>query len=76
MQATAWGIATVRCTLRPVEQLHVRAQAVTAADPSQKMPVPAAEDKVRRLAGTLNGMLGRLEGAAGCATPRGGTDVR
>jgi signal transduction histidine kinase len=52
---------TVGRTLRPVEQLRAGAEGVTAADPSRRLPVPAAEDEVRRLAETLNGMLDRLE---------------
>lgn len=52
---------TVGRTLRPVEQLRAGAEAVTAADPSRRLPLPAAEDEVRRLAETLNGMLDRLE---------------
>jgi len=52
---------TVGRTLRPVEQLRTGAETVTAADPSRRLPVPAAEDGVRRLAETLNGMLDRLE---------------
>ena len=52
---------TVGRTLRPVEQLRAGAEAVTAADPSQRLPLPVAQDEVRRLAETLNGMLDRLE---------------
>ena len=52
---------TVGRTLRPVEQLRAGAEAVTAADPSRRLPVPTAQDEVRRLAETLNGMLDRLE---------------
>jgi signal transduction histidine kinase len=52
---------TVGRTLRPVGQLRAGAEAVTAADPARRLPVPAAEDEVRRLAETLNGMLDRLE---------------
>ena len=60
--ASAAGVwLTVGRTLRPVEQLRAGAEAVTAADPSRRLPVPAAEDEVRRLAETLNGMLDRLE---------------
>jgi signal transduction histidine kinase len=48
--ASAAGVwLTVGRTLRPVEQLRAGAEAVTA------------EDEVRRLAETLNGMLDRLE---------------
>jgi signal transduction histidine kinase len=60
--ASAGGVwLTVGRTLRPVEQLRAGAEAVTAADPARRLPVPAAEDEVRRLAETLNGMLDRLE---------------
>lgn len=60
--ASAGGVwLTVGRTLRPVEQLREAAEAVTAADPSRRLPVPAADDEVRRLAATLNGMLDRLE---------------
>jgi signal transduction histidine kinase len=52
---------TVGRTLRPVEQLRAGAESVTAADPARRLPVPAAQDEVRRLAETLNGMLDRLE---------------
>jgi signal transduction histidine kinase len=67
--ASAGGVwLTVGRTLRPVEQLRAGAEAVTAADPARRLPVPAAEDEVRRLAETLNGMLDRLE--AGSARQR------
>jgi signal transduction histidine kinase len=60
--ASAAGVwLTVGRTLRPVEQLRRGAEAVTAADPARRLPVPAAQDEVRRLAETLNGMLDRLE---------------
>ena len=52
---------TVGRTLRPVEQLRLAATAMTADDPSRRLPVPTAQDEVRRLAETLNGMLDRLE---------------
>ena len=61
LASTAGVWLTVGRTLRPVEQLRAGAEAVTAADPARRLPVPAAEDEVRRLAETLNGMLDRLE---------------
>ena len=67
--AAAGVWATVGSALRPVEQLRAGAEAVTAADPSRRLPVPTAQDEVRRLAETLNGMLDRLE--AGSARQRG-----
>ena len=68
LASTAGVWLTVGRTLRPVEQLRAGAEAVTAADPARRLPVPAAEDEVRRLAETLNGMLDRLE--AGSARQR------
>jgi len=59
--STAGVWITVGRTLRPVEQLRRGAESVTAADPSRRLPLPEAEDEVRRLAETLNGMLDRLE---------------
>ena len=61
LASTAGVWLTVGRTLRPVEQLRAGAEAVTAAEPARRLPVPAAEDEVRRLAETLNGMLDRLE---------------
>ena len=54
----AYGIASA--ALRPVELMRRRASEITAADPSARLPVPVAEDEIRRLALTLNEMLGRL----------------
>jgi signal transduction histidine kinase len=49
--------------LRPVEAMRRRAAAVSAAEPDQRLPLPEADDEIRRLGDTLNGMLGRLEAA-------------
>ena len=49
--------------LRPVEAMRRRAAAVSAAEPDQRLPLPEADDEIRRLGETLNGMLGRLEAA-------------
>jgi heavy metal sensor kinase len=49
--------------LRPVEAMRRRAAAISAAEPDQRLPLPEANDEIRRLGETLNGMLGRLETA-------------
>jgi two-component system OmpR family sensor kinase len=49
--------------LRPVEAMRRRAAAVSAGDPEQRLPLPEADDEIRRLGETLNEMLGRLEAA-------------
>lgn len=55
---------TVGRTLRPVDELRAGAEAVSAREPSRRLPVPSARDEVQRLARTLNGMLDRLEAGA------------
>jgi two-component system, OmpR family, sensor kinase len=49
--------------LRPVEAMRRRAAAISAAEPEARLPLPEADDEIRRLGETLNGMLGRLEAA-------------
>jgi signal transduction histidine kinase len=51
-------------SLRPVEALRRGAADITGAGASRRLPVPDAQDEVRRLAETLNDMLGRLDVAA------------
>lgn len=61
LAATAGVWATVGRTLRPVAALRAGAEAVTSDEPSRRLPTPASDDEIRRLADTLNGMLDRLE---------------
>ena len=49
--------------LRPVESMRREAEAVSAAEPGRRLPLPPARDEVARLGTTLNTMLGRLESA-------------
>jgi heavy metal sensor kinase len=49
--------------LSPVEAMRRRAAAISAAEPEQRLPLPQADDEIRRLGETLNQMLGRLEAA-------------
>jgi len=49
--------------LRPVEAMRRRAAAISAAEPEQRLPLPPADDEIRRLGQTLNRMLARLEAA-------------
>jgi len=49
--------------LRPVESMRREAEAVSAAEPGRRLPLPPARDEVARLGETLNTMLGRLESA-------------
>ncbi len=51
----------VGSALRPVAALRRGAEEITTTQPAARLPVPVADDEVRRLAVTLNDMLGRLE---------------
>jgi len=49
----------------PVTSHGIRRQAgaITDRDPGRRLPVPPARNEIRRLGGTLNAMIDRLEGA-------------
>jgi signal transduction histidine kinase len=51
----------VGSALRPVAELRRGAEEIATTRPARRLPVPAADDEVRRLAVTLNDMLERLE---------------
>ena len=55
----AWRL--IGATLRPVEALRVGAQRITGTNSAETLPLPNSADEIRRLAETLNDMLGRLE---------------
>ncbi|MEK6252698.1 MAG: ATP-binding protein [Actinomycetota bacterium] len=57
------GYAAVAASLRPVEAIRRQAAEISAADGTQRLPVPVAKDELRRLGETLNEMLARLETA-------------
>ena len=61
--ASVAGYAVAGRALRPVEAMRRRAAAISAAEPEQRLPLPEADDEIRRLGETLNEMLGRLEAA-------------
>lgn len=54
--------------LRPVEAIRVETEAVTSAELGRRVPVPAQDDEIGRLARTMNAMLDRIE--AGMARQR------
>jgi two-component system, OmpR family, sensor kinase len=54
-----YGLATVG--LRPVEAMRKRAERISLARGDERLPLPVAQDEVRRLGETLNEMLARLE---------------
>ncbi|HEX6421515.1 MAG TPA: HAMP domain-containing sensor histidine kinase [Acidimicrobiales bacterium] len=61
LAALVWWL--VGRTLRPVEAMRREAAAIGGRDLGRRVPVPPGGDEVARLARTLNGMLGRIEGA-------------
>ena len=54
----AWRV--IGASLRPVESLRVGAERITGAHTQERLPVPAAQDEIHRLALTLNDMIDRL----------------
>jgi two-component system OmpR family sensor kinase len=62
--ASAAGYAVAAGALRPVERMRARAARISAATGDARLPLPAADDEIRRLGETLNEMLERLATAA------------
>ena len=58
--ASLLGYVVARASLRPVEAMGREAAALSLDEGDGRLPVPAAQDELRRLAETLNDMLGRL----------------
>ncbi len=54
--------------LRPVERIRSRVRGIESSDLTERVPVPATNDEIARLAVTMNDMLDRLQ--AGQATQR------
>lgn len=63
--AVAWLAVhlALRAALRPVEVMRRTVADISMADLTARVPLPAAQDEIHRLAGTLNAMLGRLSSA-------------
>jgi len=61
--ATAAAIALIGGALRPVEQMRRRAATISPAEAHARLPLPEAQDEIRRLGETLNEMLARLQRA-------------
>ena len=59
LAALVWWL--VGRTLRPVEGMRREAAGIGGADLARRVPVPAGDDEVARLASTLNAMLDRIE---------------
>ncbi|MDQ3728555.1 MAG: ATP-binding protein, partial [Actinomycetota bacterium] len=63
MLSAAAGYLVAGRALSPVERLRSEAAAIGGSEPDARLAVPGPDDELRRLALTLNEMLGRLEGA-------------
>jgi signal transduction histidine kinase len=61
--ASLAGYGLAAAALRPVESMRREAEAVSAAEPGRRLPLPPAQDEISRLGETLNVMLARLESA-------------
>jgi len=59
--ASLAGYLSIGAALRPVEEMRSRAAAISGADLSERLRLPAVEDEIHRLGETLNGMLDRVE---------------
>lgn len=55
------GYLLAGLSLAPVEAMRRRAEQVTLARSGDRLPLPEADDEIRRLGMTLNAMLARLE---------------
>jgi signal transduction histidine kinase len=58
--ASLAGWLAIAAALRPVERMRREAAAISGDDTTARLPAPAADDELGRLAGTLNDMLARL----------------
>jgi two-component system, OmpR family, sensor kinase len=61
--ASLAGYAVAAAALRPVEAMRRKAAGVSEKRPGERLPIPPADDEIRRLGETLNAMLARLEAA-------------
>lgn len=56
---TTWWV--VGRALAPVDRIRREVEGVTISEMHRRVPVPAGQDEIARLAETMNGMLARLE---------------
>jgi signal transduction histidine kinase len=61
LAASALGYLLASAGLAPVEAMRRRAEQVSLRRAGERLPLPAADDEIRRLGETLNEMLSRLE---------------
>lgn len=59
--ASLTGYQVAKAALAPVERMRLRASQIGAGDAGERLPIPATDDEVQRLAETMNALLQRLE---------------
>ena len=59
--AGALGYLVAGAGLRPIERMRTHAATISARSAGERLPLPSADDELRRLALTLNAMLERLD---------------
>jgi signal transduction histidine kinase len=55
------GYLVAGAGLRPIERMRIRAATISDRSAGERLPLPSADDELRRLAVTLNAMLERLD---------------
>jgi signal transduction histidine kinase len=63
LAASVAGYGLARAGLSPVDAIRATAAEISQTGDGTRLPVPLAEDEIRRLAETLNQMIDRLEGS-------------
>jgi heavy metal sensor kinase len=61
LAASAAGYLIAGAAFRPVDAMRRRAEEISTDEPGTRLPLPEADDEIRRLGTTLNEMLDRLE---------------
>ena len=59
--AAGLGYVVAGAGLRPIERMRARAATISDRSAGERLPLPSADDELRRLAVTLNAMLERLD---------------
>lgn len=59
--ASGLGYWIASAALRPVEAMRRQADRISGGKPGERLPVPPADDEIRRLGETLNRMLTRID---------------
>jgi len=57
------GLFVSSRALQPVQEIISKAQKIDALQLNERVPIPKTNDEIRKLADTLNSMLGRIESA-------------